>query len=181
VIWDTVGDSIGQLKISVVNNNNPRRFKSMARRGKVKATRLFIGKSSGGNTTEVTATAAELNSLDNVWASIATSTTPASGTCAIALTFSDANGDVMATPVAGTLYVSDLATGLEVDVLDTGMTASVGVVTIVDTGVTSHYNFVTTAAGLLTVTITSGADSHWLCFTAPNGGLVISDECVINA
>jgi hypothetical protein len=166
----------------------------MARRGKVKASRLFIGKSSGGNTIEVTASAAELNTMDgvtatadeinvvdNVWASFTTATTPASGSCAIALVFKDAAGVTMATTVAGVLYISDLATGLEVDVLDTGMTASVGAVTLVDTGVTSYYNFVTTAAGLLTVTITTGVDSHWLCFTAPNGGLVISDECVVNA
>jgi hypothetical protein len=166
----------------------------MSRRGKVKATKLFLGKSTGGNTTEVTAGAdelntmdgitasvAELNVVDGVWASFTTATTPASGSCAIAMVFKDAAGVTMTDVVAGAFYISDLATGLEVDVLDTGATASVGAVTLVDTGVTSYYNFVTTAAGLLTVTITSGADSHWLCFNSPNGGLTISGECVISA
>ena len=129
----------------------------------------------------LTATQAELNLNDNVWASITTATTPAAGSCAIALVFKDAAGVTMATPVAGTFYISDLATGLEVDVLDTGAAASVGALTIVDTGITAYYNFITTAAGLLTVTITSGADSHWLCFVHPTGKLVISGECVINA
>ena len=129
----------------------------------------------------LTATQAELNLNDNMWASITTATTPAAGSCAIAFVFKDAAGVTMATPVAGTFYISDLATGLEVDVLDTGAAASVGALTIVDTGITAYYNFVTTAAGLLTVTITSGADSHWLCFVHPTGKLVISGECVINA
>ena len=170
----------------------------MARFNKMFVKKLFMpdGKDKGqlDKMTRVTATATEINKLDgltasqtelnlndNMWASFSTATTPAAGSCAVAMVFKDAAGVTMATTIAGTFYISDLATGLEVDVLDTGAAASVGALTLVDTGITSYYNFVTTAAGLLTVTNTSGADSHWLCFMHPTGKLVISGECVINA
>ena len=170
----------------------------MARFGSLKTNNLYIGRSGtlySESPAQVTATAAQLNAalnntatvaevnlLDNVWDSFTTVETGASGSCGIQLVFKDAAGVTMATPVAGTFYISDVATGLEVDILDTGAAVLTnGAIDIVNTGVTSHYNFVTSAAGLLGVTITSGADSHWLCFIHPTGKLVISDECIIDA
>lgn len=122
----------------------------------------------------------ELNLLDNVWASVATTWTDGTdGTGEVQFVFADAAGTTMATPVAGTFYISEVATGLTVDALDTGLAvATNGVVNIMDTGSAKYYKFVSSAAGLLGLTLTSNADSYWVVFEHL-GGLVISDELAI--
>ena len=128
----------------------------------------------------ITSTVAEINLTDNMWASVTTTAVPAVGTCAVQFVFKDAAGTTMATPIAGEFYVSEVATGLTVDAFDTGVVVLTnGVVTLVDTGVQTYYNFVTTAAGLFGLTITSTADSYWIVFKHPTGKLVISDEMAI--
>jgi len=129
----------------------------------------------------ITSTVAELNLNDNMWASVTTSATPAVGTCAVQFVFKDAAGTTMATPVAGTFYLSELSTGLTVDTADTGIAVLTnGVVTIMDTGVAKYYKFVTTAAGLLGITITATADDYYIVFEHPTGKLVISTVCAVN-
>jgi hypothetical protein len=153
----------------------------MYKRNKIKCNKFTLGGVKSGDK-GYPLTAGELNATDNRWASIGTATTPASGSCAIVLTFKDAAGTTMATPVAGRLYVSEVATGLTVDAVDTSLVIDTsGVLTLVDTGVLKYYNYVTTAAGLLGLTLTAATDSYWLCLQSPNGGLIISDECVVNA
>jgi hypothetical protein len=133
-------------------------------------------------TTAITATADEINLLGNVWSSFSTSATPASGTCAVQFVFADAAGTTMATPVVGTFYLSEVATGLTVDAADTSIAvATNGVITIVDTGAASYFNYVTSAAGLLGLTITAGEDNYWVVFVHPTGKLVISSVCAVNA
>jgi len=130
---------------------------------------------------EVTTTAAEDNLLDGAWASFTTTETGASGSVAVQLVFKDAAGTIMAKPVQGIFYVSKVATGLTVDALGTSVTTLTnGVVTnLVDKSI-SH--FVTDATGKLGMTLTNGsADSFWICFRAPSGLLVISDECIEDA
>ena len=133
--------------------------------------------------TLVTASAEELNaSADGGWASFTTSPTPASGSCAVQFVFKDAAGETMAVPHAGMFYLSEVATGLTVDAADTGIAVLTnGVVNIVDTGVAKYYNYVTTAAGLLGITITANADDYYVVFIRPNGNLSISDVCTVNA
>jgi len=129
----------------------------------------------------ITSTVAELNLNDNMWASVTTSATPAVGTCAVQFVFKDAAGTTMATPVAGTFYLSELSTGLTVDTADTGIAVLTnGVVTIMDTGVAKYYKFVTTAAGLLGITITATADDYYIVFEHPTGKLVISTVCAVS-
>lgn len=129
----------------------------------------------------LTATKAELNLMDNVWASVTTTFVDGTdGTGTVQFVFKDAAGVTMATPVAGEFYISEVATGLTVDALDTGLVVLTnGVIDLVDTGVAKYYNYVTTAAGLLGATITSNADSYWIVFKHPTGKLVISDELAI--
>lgn len=130
---------------------------------------------------EVTATAAEINAgvLGGV-ASMTTATTPASGSCAVQLVFKDADGVTMAVPVSGLLYVSEVATGLSDDPVDGLAVLTNGSLSNLVAHGTSH--FITTAAGLLGVTIThAGADSFWLVVVLPSGKLLISDECVVSA
>lgn len=133
------------------------------------------------NGTTVTSTAAELNAMDNAAiVSMTTATTPASGSCAVQLVFKDAAGVTVAVPVSGLLYMSEVATGLTVDAADTTLAVLTnGVVTNLVSASISH--FVSTAAGLLGLTITAAADSYWIVIVLPNGKLLISDECVVNA
>jgi len=129
----------------------------------------------------VTATAAEINAMDTAAvASMTTATTPASGTCAVQLVFSDASAVQVAVPVSGLLYISEAATGLTNDPVDGLAVLTNGALDELVTGGTSIYT--STAAGLLGVTIThAGADSFWIVVVLANGKLLISDECVVNA
>ena len=129
----------------------------------------------------ITSTVAEINLADNIWASVTTTATPAVGTCAVQFVFKDAAGTTMATPVAGTFYLSELSTGLSVDTADTGIAVLTnGEVTIMDTGVAKYYKFVTEAAGTLGITITATADDYYIVFEHPTGKLVISTVCTVN-
>ena len=131
--------------------------------------------------TELTVSGAELNQLNGGWASVTTATTPASGSCAVQFVFKDAAGVTMAVPVTGELYISKVATGLTEDLLGTSLAVLTnGVLTnLIAKGRSA---FVTSAAGLLGVTITNGsADSLWVVFRSPSGQLIISDECVEEA
>jgi hypothetical protein len=129
----------------------------------------------------VTSTAAELNAMDNAAiVSMTTATTPASGSCAVQLVFKDAAGVTVAVPVSGLLYMSEVATGLTMDAADTSLAVLTnGVLTNLITHSLSH--FISTAAGLLGMTITAATDSYWIVIVLPNGKLLISDECVVNA
>lgn len=127
----------------------------------------------------VTATAAEINALDGAPLSMTTATTPASGSCAVQLVFKDAAGVTMAIPTSGLLYLSEVATGLTQDLADTTLAVLTnGALT--NLGSAGPSLFTTTAAGLLGLTITAGADDYWVVVVLPSGKLLISDKCVVN-
>ena len=129
--------------------------------------------------TLVTSTAAEINAVDGAALSMTTATTPASGSCAVQLVFKDAAGTTMAIPTSGLLYLSEVATGLTHDLADTTLAVLTnGALTNI--GGAGPSLFTTTAAGLLGLTITAGADSYWIVVVLPSGKLLISDECVVN-
>ena len=130
---------------------------------------------------DVTATATELNLNDNIWASVTTSFVDGTdGTGTAQFTFKDAAGTTMATPVAGHAYISEVATGLTVDLLDDDLlVATNGVITLSEATVYSNFNYVTSAAGLLGIDLQGDADSYWVVFVHPTGKLVISDECAV--
>ena len=146
---------------------------------KLKVKRLWFGTTPA----EVTATAAELNLNDGGWASFSTTATPASGSCGVQFVFKDAAGTAMTVPACGTFYLSESATGLTVDAADTSVAVLTnGVVTIVDTGAAKYYNYVTSAAGLLGLTITANADDYYVCFQHPTKGIVVvSGKCTVSA
>ena len=130
--------------------------------------------------TTVTATAAELNAMDGPVASMTTATTPASGTCAVQLVFKDAAGVQLAVPAGGMLYISEVATGLTNDPVDGLAVLTNGALDELVTGGASI--FTSDATGQLGLTIShAGADSFWVVVILPNGKLLISDECVVNA
>jgi hypothetical protein len=128
----------------------------------------------------VTATPAEINAVDGAPLSMSTAATPASGSCAVQLVFKDAAGVAMAVPVSGLLYLSEVATGLSHDLADTSLAVLTnGAVTNI--GGAGPSLFTTTAAGLLGLTITAGADDYWVVVVLPSGKLLISDKCTVNA
>lgn len=114
--------------------------------------------------------------------SVTTAATPASGSCGVQFVFKDAAGKALTAPIAGTFFLSEVPTGLEVDVADTSVgVLTNGAVTIMDTGVASYYQFITDATGKLGVTITATADDYYIVFIKPDGSLLISDVCTCNA
>jgi hypothetical protein len=109
-----------------------------------------------------------------------TATVPASGSCAVQMVLKNSDGSALAGPVSGLLYLSEVATGLTQDLADTTLAVLTnGALTNI--GGAGPSLFTTDADGLLGVTITAAADSYWLVLVQPNGKLLISDECVVNA
>ena len=145
--------------------------------------------------TLVTATAAELNTMDGITAtaaelnagvlggvaSMTTVATPASQACGVQLVFKDADGVTMAVPTAGMLYISEVATGLTNNPVDSLAVLTNGALDELVTGGASIYT--TDATGKLGVTIAhaAGVDSFWIVVVLPNGKLLISDECATEA
>ena len=113
------------------------------------------------------------------FASVTTTATPASGSCAVQFVFKGINGNAITAPVSGLLYLSEAATGLTIDNADT----SLAVLTngaLRNLGSASPSLFVTTAAGLLGLTITAAADDYYVVFVKPDGSLLISSVCRVN-
>lgn len=121
----------------------------------------------------------EGHSMVSGFASVTTTATPASGSCAVQFVFKDAAGNALTAPVSGLLYLSEVATGLTNDLADT----SLAVLTngaLINIGGAGPSIFTTTAAGLLGLTITAAADNYWVVFVKPDGTLIISDVCTVN-
>ena len=112
--------------------------------------------------------------------SMTTATVPASGSCAVQLVLKDQDSSTLTSPLSGLLYLSEVGTGLTHDLADTTLAVLTnGALTNI--GGAGPSLFTTTAAGLLGVTITAATDSYWLVLVQPDGTMLISDECVVNA
>ena len=82
--------------------------------------------------------------------------------------------------MSGLLYLSEVATGLTHNLADT----SLAVLTngaLTNLGSAGPSLFTTTAAGLLGLTITAAADDYYVVFVKPDGALLISTVCTVNA
>lgn len=132
-----------------------------------------------GSEVPLTASFPELNTLDGTPVTVTTTATPASGSCGVQFVFKDAAGVTMAVPSSGMCYISEVATGLTHDLADTTFAVLTnGALTNIGGAGPSLYT--TTAAGLLGVTITAGADDYWIVFVLPSGLLLISTVCTVN-
>lgn len=121
----------------------------------------------------------EGSNLYPAFASVTTTATPATGSCAVQFVFKDVNGKNLTTPVTGLLYLSKVNTGLTSNLANT----SLAVLTngaLTNLGSAGPSLFITTAAGLLGLTITATAGDYWIVFVKPDGSLLISDLCKIN-
>lgn len=121
----------------------------------------------------------EGSSLVDSFAAVTTTATPATGSCGVQFVFKDAAGNALTSPVAGMLYLSEVSTGLTSDLADTTL-AKLTNGALTNLGSAGPSLFVTTAAGLLGLTITAAADNYWVVFIKPNGSLLISDVCTVN-
>jgi len=121
----------------------------------------------------------EGTSLVPAFASVTTTATPASGSCAVQFVFKDVSGNAVTAPVSGLLYLSEVATGLTNDLADTTLAVLTNGA-LKNLGSAGPSLFTTTAAGLLGLTITAVADDYWVVFVKPDGSLMISSVCTVN-
>lgn len=111
---------------------------------------------------------------------VTTTATPAVGSCAVQFVFKNADGSALSEPISGLCYLSEVSTGLTHDLADT----SLAVLTngaLTNVGGAGPSLFTTTAAGLLGMTITAAADDYYVVFVQPNGELLVSSVCTVNA
>ena len=125
----------------------------------------------------VTASATEINTLTDAPASMTTTATPATGTCGVQFVFKNAAGSAIGHAIAGEAYFSG-STGLAIAAATSAATLSHGDWLDIVAGKTGH--FVTTAAGLLGVTVTAGAGSYYLSFQLPDGKILTSSVLTVN-
>lgn len=133
----------------------------------------------GGTMAGVTITGGSIGgySISNLPTQITTSTTPASGTCACQFVFKNTAGAAIASPFASQLYFSN-STGLAIANVTSAAVLTNGALAELKIGYVDF--FVTTAAGLLGVTVTAGAGTYYISFILPNGAIVTSSAIVVN-
>ena len=118
-------------------------------------------------------------SLTPAFASITTTATPASGSCAVQFVFKDVFGNAVTAPVSGMLYLSTSSAGLSHNLATTSLVKLTnGALT--NLGSAGPSLFTTTAAGLLGLTITAAAASYYVVFVKPDGSLLISSVCTVS-
>lgn len=118
---------------------------------------------------------AALDLLDSF--TLTTTTTPATGTCAVQFVFRDCNGKALTKPITGTASFTN-STGLAFANATSCAVLTNGAWRDVSAGYVGQY--ITTAAGLLGVTVTAGTGSYYMTFEMPNGQLLTSPALVSN-
>lgn len=132
------------------------------------------------NGTAVTTAAATLNVLTDNVTSVATATTPASGTCAVQLTFKNRAAAAISSVRRMQMYISDV-NGVPSTAVTSFATLTNGTVDTAATGVTGKYTWVnTTSAGLLGITVTASAGTYYLSFVLAEGRVITTSAIVVN-
>ena len=131
-----------------------------------------------GTVVGLTAVAAELNSLTGLPASVSMTTTPASGTCAVQLTFKDSTGTAITHAITGIGY-SSAVDGLSVVAVTSFATLTNGAIDPITT--TKDFRFITKADGTLGCTLTASAGTYYLSFQLPNGKIITTGAIVVNS
>lgn len=124
-----------------------------------------------------TAVTAEFNTLTNLPASITTTATPATGTCGVQFVFKDSAGVAITHAISGEAYFSTV-TGLAFAPATSAAVLTNGAWLDDVAGTTAK--FITTAAGLLGVTVTAAMGSYYLSFQLPNGKILTSSILTVN-
>ncbi len=124
-----------------------------------------------------TATTLELSSLHDEPASVTTTATPATGTCGVQFVFKNAAGVTLSHAIAGRALFTG-STGLAFAAATSAAVLTNGAWHDSVAGYSA--DFVTTAAGLLGVTVTAGTGSYYITFILPNGKLLTSSVLGVN-
>jgi hypothetical protein len=125
----------------------------------------------------LTALAAELNMMVDTPATVTMATTPATGSCAVQLTFKNTAGAAISHVFSGMAY-SSAVDGLSVVAVTSFATLTNGAVDPIIT--TKNFHFITSAAGLLGITLTASPGTYYLTFQLPNGALLTTGAIVVN-
>jgi hypothetical protein len=121
---------------------------------------------------------AEINSLTGQAAAATMTSTPATGSCAVQLTLKDSAGAQLSHAVSGIGYVSTV-NGLAIAAATSVAVLTNGALTQLAAGAVFH--FVTTATGLLGITLTdAAATNYYITLQMPNGKLVTTGAIVVN-
>ena len=126
--------------------------------------------------TTLTATHAELNVLHDLVNSVSMTSTPATGSCAVQFTLKNAAGAAISHTHAGLFYISDV-NGVPVAAVTSYATLVNGTVVSMVTG--NIALGVSTAAGLLGVTVTGTSGTRYISFIT-RSGIITSGAIVIN-
>jgi len=129
------------------------------------------------NIPPTTSVTAELNTLTGLPAAVTMTATPATGTCAVQLTFKDSTGAALGHVVSGYLYFSNSA-GTAVAAATSAATLTNGAIQELVTGKADL--FITSAAGLLGFTVTAGTGTYYASIVLPNGRVVTTGAIVVN-
>lgn len=125
-----------------------------------------------------TSTTAWQSIKDDVIISVTTATTPASGSCAVQFTFKNRAGVAISSRRAMLAWLSD-ANGDVVAAATSLVVLTNGKLTQLVTGQYAHA--ITSAAGLLGVTVTHAAGTYYMSFQLPDGKIITSGAIVVNA
>lgn len=127
--------------------------------------------------TAVTADGADLNTVDDAIVSMTTTATPASGSNGVQFVFLNGAGVAIASKRSLIGYISDID-GAPVTAVTSFAALTNGSVDLLVTG--KQYRCLTTAAGLLGLTVTGSAATRYVSFVLPNGKILTSSAIVIN-
>lgn len=128
------------------------------------------------NKSKINANFAEVNKAY----SVTTTATPATGTCGVQFVFKDpTTGATIDYPLSGIGYIASTNTGLATKTVTSLAALTNGRLLNMAT-VTSMFQYTTTAAGLLGITITASAGDNYVVFVLPSGRLLVSTVCTVN-
>ena len=127
--------------------------------------------------TGVTADKFDLNTVADAIVSMSTTATPASGSNGVQFVFKDGTGTAIASQRSMISYISDV-NGAPVTAVTSFAALTNGSVDLLIVG--KQYRVLTTAAGLLGLTVTGSAGTVYVSFQLPNGKILTSSALVIN-
>ena len=129
------------------------------------------------NSVAVTADSYDLNTVADAIVSMTTTATPATGSNGVQFVFLDGTGTAIASKRSLIGYISDID-GAPVTAVTSFAALTNGSVDLLIVG--KQYRCLTTAAGLLGLTVTGSAATRYVSFVLPNGKILTSSAIVIN-
>lgn len=109
-------------------------------------------------------------------ATIATTTTPATGSCAVQLQFSNFGADLVAILIGGRMYFSDV-NGNPTSPTITSVVATLGSIVTGTSGIT--FDFTTNSRGQLQFTVTASASTYYISWICPTSSVPVTTTAIV--